>query len=531
MPNAQSPLSSKKTNTIAIIGAGFCGTMAAVHLLRAKSPTPLRIILINRPQKNVQTQGLARGLAYGTNSATHLLNVPAARMSAFADQPDDFLNFLHANKIDADGASFVARRHYGAYLQKTLDDAVAASHHTFEVRHQTVHAIEVAGARYQYQQHQLDVGNGEIIYADRVVLALGNFLPANPPFIDAVLQASPHYIRDPWDSGALDGIDITKPILLIGTGLTMCDVVLSLKSRADAARMPLQPPLQLYAMSRRGLWPQPHREHAAAPTFDSAPPDIFNLATARGYLHAVRTHVRQMADVGHDWRDVIASLRPLTPALWRALPAIEQKRFLRHVKPYWESHRHRAAPEIYKLIAACAERGEIVSISARILGSVIGENLKAVRGELVEPHAPQQNQPLQPLTKQPFDKLRMNGGLLEDSVNDNAISVRYRRRYSTTIEEIRVASIINCTGPSSDLTAEPLLADLQTKGVITADALNLGLEVADDYRVASTSNNVRGIYYVGPMLKARDWEATAVPELREHVAACVAAILKDLAGK
>jgi uncharacterized NAD(P)/FAD-binding protein YdhS len=509
MPNVQSPLAS---NSIAIIGAGFCGTMAAVHLLRAKSPTPLHITLINRPQKNAQTQGLARGLAYGTNSATHLLNVPAGRMSAFADQPNDFLNFLHANQIDADGASFVARRHYGAYLQKTLDDAVAASHHIFEVRHQTVHAIEVTGAR-----HQLDVGDGETIYADRVVLALGNFLPANPPFIDAKLQASPQYIRDPWQDGALESIDITKPILLIGTGLTMCDVVVSLKSRADAAGVPLQ----LHAMSRRGLWPQPHREHTAAPTFDSAPPDIASLATARGYLRAVRAQVRQMA--GHDWRDVIASLRPLTPALWRALPIVEQKRFLRHVKPYWESHRHRAAPEIRKLVAGCAERGEIASISARILGFFVEDTLKAVRGELVEPYAPK--------IKHPFDKLRANGGFLEVPVNDEAITVRYRRRAAATIEEIRVATIVNCTGPSSDLTAEPLLADLQAKGVITADALHLGLEVADDYRAIGINNKSRGIYYVGPMLKARDWEATAVPELREHVKACVAAILKDLASK
>ncbi|HEY4171943.1 MAG TPA: FAD/NAD(P)-binding protein, partial [Rhodopila sp.] len=60
--------------TIAIIGAGFSGTLLSLHLLR-HCPPPIRLVLIERNSQ------FGRGLAYATGNASHILNVPAARMS------------------------------------------------------------------------------------------------------------------------------------------------------------------------------------------------------------------------------------------------------------------------------------------------------------------------------------------------------------------------------------------------------------------------------------------------------------------
>lgn len=473
------------SKTIAIIGGGFCGTMAAVHLLNADLGRSSKIVLINRGHLGSYTHAerpsLARGLAYGTNSPHHLLNVPAARMSAFEDRPDDFLDYLHAHQIEADAHSFVARHHYGAYLEKVLRDAVARANTTFQVQHETVMTINVA----TQQTYSLSFANGQTLQADRVVLALGNFLPAHPAFVNATLAASQCYIRDPWQPGAFDSVDVKKPILLVGTGLTMCDVLTSLKQRADGVNIVPQ----IHALSRRGLMPEAHRPHLnAAPNLANAtPPNIATMPTTRAYLRAVRAQVKKIAAQGGDWRDVVASLRPITPMLWQALPFIEKKRFIRHLKPYWESHRHRAAPTTLKLVAGCAERGEIVSSASRILG------FQFCPGDAT------------------------------------LIDIIHQPRGEAAPETISVAAIINCTGPSTNISAEPLLANLANAGLIRQDALQLGIDVTANYRVFNSDGDAKHhIYYVGPLLKANHWEATAVPELRLHVAACVAACIASL---
>jgi uncharacterized NAD(P)/FAD-binding protein YdhS len=117
---------------VAIIGAGFTGSLLALHLLRRCPRT--RVILIERNRQ------FGRGLAYEPGNDNHLLNVPAGRMSAFHDRPDDFVQWLHReDRRDASGArynasSFVPRRLFGTYVRHLLngelkgDDARATRH-------------------------------------------------------------------------------------------------------------------------------------------------------------------------------------------------------------------------------------------------------------------------------------------------------------------------------------------------------------------------------------------------------------------
>lgn len=450
-------------STIAIIGAGFSGTLTAVHLLRRGLPEGLRVLLVNR-------SGLmARGVAYGTRSESHVLNVPAGRMSAFLDDEDSFVRFARAQDPTVTGGSFVPRRLYGDYLEALLDDAAAAAPAGTSLERIVASVADVSltegGAA-------ADVGlaDGRVLRADRVVFSLGNYAPANPSIEDTHFYGSARYVRDPWRPGALFGVPLSEPVLLVGTGLTMLDVLLSLRARGVEGL--------IHAVSRRALLPQSHRGHGSPPSGELFPPGLSTgPATARGYLHAVRSHVKAMAEEGVDWRDVIASLRSSTPALWQRLDVEERARFLRHVRPYWEVHRHRAAPAAAAALQANLDAGRLVVHAGRIVAMVD-------RGD----HA----------------------------------AVTFRPRGSHTKSTLEVSTVVNCTGPESDTRTldEPLLSALRNRGLLRADPLGLGVETSPDHALIDAEGRASSVlYYVGPFLKASQWEATAVPELRVHALA------------
>ncbi len=458
-------------HTVAIIGAGFSGAVLAARLLRATGRLPMHIALINRSRT---ADGLARGLAYGTQSESHRLNVPAGRMSAFPEAEDDFLRFLAARGINAEGGSFVARRYYGEYLAHTLASAIE---HCTPGQAYSQHGGEVIDLRREGGRSLLHFADGSTLMADQVVLALGNFAPADPHLPDRAFLASPRYIRDPWAPGALAAVE--NPVALIGTGLTMFDVALTLAAES--------PVLTCTAISRRGVLPQPHRHATAAPKFDHAPPAILSgPSTVRAYMRSVRAEVSRLAAQGVDWREVIASLRPITPDLWQRLPDSERARFLRHLRPWWDGHRHRAAPDTAATIHRLTENGQLRMRAARLL------------------------------------EIRDTGGHLQLSI---------RARGSDRVEPLSAGTVINCTGPTSDfrLAGERLLLALQARGQVAQDPLRLGLMVNERLQICDRQGRANEPWYcVGPMLKARDWEAVAVPELRRHVRDLAAEIVNSL---
>lgn len=459
-----------ESRTVVVIGAGFSGTVAAAHLLRQGIGAPLRVVLVNR------SGPVARGVAYGTRSEAHVLNVPAGRMSAFPDDEESFLRFARRHDPAITGGSFVPRHLYGQYLEDVLHSAereaapdTVLEHGVGEVTGFTL-AEDGASAVITF-------ADGHTLAADRVILAVGNYAPADPRVADTTFFASPRYVRDPWVRGALSVVGAEDPVLLIGTGLTTVDIALELRNRGARAT--------LHAVSRRGLLPQPHRTPGAPPSFSHAPPDIESgPATILHYLTSVRRHIRRLAAQGEDWREVIGSLRPITPRLWQRLDVTERARFLRHVRPYWEVVRHRMAPAPATAFTALVETGALKIHQARVAGFELGEEGVAV-------------------TLQP------------------------RGQTETTV--LQVAWVINCTGPNSNLGAlhDPLIDSLQRRQLLCPDPLALGLEISSDLALLdATGNASRVLYYVGPLLKARYWEATAVPELRGH-AAQVARVVGD----
>ena len=444
--------------SIAVIGAGFSGTILAAHLLR-RSQGSLRIYLINRSGR------LARGVAYGTRNSRHVLNVPAGRMSAFAEDENDFLRFAQDRDPNIAGGSFVPRHLYGDYLEHVLLSAQSKSARGTVLAHVADEVLSIDDA--PDNRALVTLAHHTPLMVDRVVIAAGNYPPASPWPPDERFPADPRFVVDPWKPLALDGIAGDRPIAIIGTGLTMVDIAIDLAARGHTGGM--------IAISRRGLLPQPHRHGTTPPAFDHLPPDIMATEpTAAGYLKSVRRHVHRLEREDIDWREVVASLRPVTPDLWRALPLPEKTRFLRHLRPYWEVHRHRMAPELWNSLEALLTSGALEVVPARLTSVVAA---------------------------------------------DDALCLTIRRRERPSPETLRVAALVNCTGPEADVRKlrDPLLSDLLRRGIASADPSGLGLRVDGDYRLIGKGQLVSSILSLtGPLLKGEFWEATAVPELRVH---------------
>jgi uncharacterized NAD(P)/FAD-binding protein YdhS len=96
--------------------------------------------------------------------------------------------------------------------------------------------------------------------------------------------------------------------------------------------------------------------------------------------------------------------------------------------------------------------------------------------------------------------------------------VTYRARGQDAHKTKAFDKIINCTGPSTNLKSinTALIQDLIQNGFIKEDELSLGMQTQDTAVISETGETLDWLSYIGPMLKAAFWEATAVPELRIH---------------
>ncbi|AZD30989.1 FAD/NAD(P)-binding protein [Pseudomonas chlororaphis] len=443
--------------TLVIIGAGFSGTVTAIQFLK-HSPPGVRVILINR------SGTMARGLAYGTNSSEHLLNVPVGNMTALVDEPESFLRFCQRRLSGVLASSFVPRKLYGDYLASMLDVAERSAGDVLLQRLST----EVRSLRPNENGAVVELESGKVLNADQVVLAFGHFAPLDPLNVVPAILAG-RYQQDPWERNRAPA-EIGRPVLLLGAGLTALDVALGFNQTN---------PGPIYMLSRRGLLPLAHRPHRSGITSVVGISEqlLSMLPTASNYLREIRRQVKVAANDGVDWRDLLAALRPATPALWARLPEIERRRFLRHLQPYWDVHRHRVAPETYKRFQDALASGRIKPIAGRI--------------KAMDPGA-------------------------------EGMRVSIQRRGGGRVEQIDVAQVINCTGPNSNLLRvnDPLIVQLRDEGLLQPDPHGLGLCVDERLAVKSAAGVASSwLSYVGPMLKADFWEATAVPELRQSAKA------------
>ena len=444
-------------NTIAIVGAGFCGTVLAANLLRRPPSAATDIILIERGA------AMGRGVAYAVREYPYLLNVPAARLSADSRDPMQFLHFAQRHAPDTDGEDFLPRALYGDYLQEVLSQAEgAAPSHTRLLRiFGDVRRVTRRGAG---QPFAAEFADRPPIQADRVVLALGN-PPARLPPWAATVSEHTAYRHDPWDLPKSLGVE--HSVLIVGNGLTMADVALMLSQEANRAPA-------LHTISRRGLVSLPQSTFRPAAVRADGAAFLACAHSIRRVLAVARELTREIEGSGGDWREVVTFIRHLAPALWRRLPEQEKRRFVRHLQAHWDTHRHRLPPQLASRLTSLRRSG----------------------------------------------KLQVNAGRIDSvTASGEQLRVSWRPRGGGGFATLTVDLIVNATGSdhSLDGTADPLLNSLRTAGLVCADALNLGLRTAR-YGACVDVRGVpsRHLYYLGPMLRADHWEATAATELRDH---------------
>lgn len=444
--------------TIVIVGGGFSGTLVAANLLRRPPAGPTRLILVERAAE------VGRGVAYAARDYPYLLNVPAGRMSANSLAPREFLQFVQRRVPTATAEDFLARALYGEYLEEVLLAAQLSAPSNIRLE---IWRGEVSALR-RIERHlplQVEFADGKRITADDVVLALGNPRPA-PLAAAKAIENHPAYCADPWSHDLQFTRDQT--VLLIGTGLTMADIVNA--AAADPQRIPT-----LHALSRHGLVPP--RQTPFRPEAFRGDGNALLLAAARslrGLTGAVRLLAAEAEKAGGDWREAITFVRNMAPTIWQRMPQRDRARFMRHLRAVWDIHRHRLPPEVLQRIDSLRNNHRLSIHAGHITGF---------------------------------------------TPCDAKLEVTWRSRADGSTQSLRVDQVVNCTGPDYAIarSEEPLWRNLLQCGLCVPDPLGLGLRTGPKGAVID-ANGWPGphLFYVGPMLRADHWEATAVGELRMH---------------
>jgi uncharacterized NAD(P)/FAD-binding protein YdhS len=439
-------MKSDRRVPVAIVGGGASGTILAAQLARRG----VECVLIDGSGR------AGRGVAYSTEEPAHLLNVRAEVMSAWAGEPDHF-----AARFAQEGGrprEFPQRRFYGRYLRELLQQSIDGG---------TVAVVKnTASAATRNGRWQIALEHGSRLEAAALVVATGNQEPAP---LGAFTACGRRFIANPWGEAARNAVADAAAqgshVMSIGTGLTMVDLALSLDAAGHGGRM--------VAVSRRGLIPRAHAD------FQPAPVDIGQVPS--GNLGAMWRWLRQRGgEVG--WRAAVDSLRPHSHALWQSLDTSQQRRFLRHARPWWDVHRHRIAPQVAQTLARMIADGRLEVLAGRIVGA------------------------------------RDAGG---------ALQVDVQRRGSTAARATEAAYVFNCTGPLHAIgrTRDPLLRSLLDAGHIRPDHLGIGIDVDE----RSRASGARRLWALGGLTKGRYWEIIAVPDIREQAAAVAEDIATELA--
>lgn len=444
-------MTEQLSTDVAIVGGGFAGAAVAYHLTHFN---PRLSITVLEPRGS-----LGGGLAYDDNDPAHRINVPATCMSLIPQDDGHFARWIAATGagngdpdiVGRDGALYPQRRVFGQYVAAHLDPLVAAGR-VAHARSRVVSVTKDAGS------WTLATESGSQYRARIVVLATTHPAPDVPAALTA-LGGDPRLVRDALVGGALGGIGSDARVVIVGTGLTMADVVASLDRQGHRGT--------ITALSRRGLRSRGHAAQASEPygDFTRAP------SSASELLRQVRATIREAAGRGLSWHSVIDAVRAHAQIFWPKLSRDDQSRIVRHLRVYWDVHRFRIAPQVEDVLDR-----RVVDGTLRILGA----SLVAAR------------------------------------VTPGNIAIDVRRRGANAVETLDADYIVVTTGPahSKVLSTQRYLAGLADDGHITADHLGLGIACdAESRALASDGTAQPTLFIAGPLARARFGELMGLPQV------------------
>jgi uncharacterized NAD(P)/FAD-binding protein YdhS len=453
---------------IAIIGAGFSGTMLTCHLIKHSSHH-LIISLFDKSKK------FAEGVAYSTINPHHLLNVRAENMSAYPEEPGHLLQWLHTHEttwralhpefltLTLGAKSFVPRMIFGAYIKSLLAEALVAAESKGHVIHCLPYRVDHIDIK-DYHCH-IQYGKGEKLITDAALLAAGSLAPKAFNYEKKLFHSPERFARNVWNPPygnilhpANNDKTAADPVVIIGTGLTMVDTALTLHDKGFAG--------DIISFSRHGHLPAVHQTYPPYPkTWKSEELP----STAFGLLRMCREEIKNATEQGYGWRAVIDSLRPVTNPLWQQLPTREKRLFLKHLASLWNVHRHRMAPESAAILAKMQQSGQL---------------------------------------------RQLKGSIIDADTEGSHLVISYHERGRPGIQSMQASYLLNCTGSEVDVgksAPHELLYRLQEAGYVSVGSLRAGLEYKQLHLKGDGSDY---LFAVGPLLFGTLFETIAVPELR-----------------
>ncbi|HML27265.1 MAG TPA: FAD-dependent oxidoreductase [Hyphomicrobium sp.] len=457
--------------TIAIIGGGLSGAAVAYHLAERSAAAAITVF---EPRDT-----LGAGLAYGTSDPAHRINVPAAKMSLIPGDDRHFIDWVgrtdavsdDPEALAADGNLYVRRSVFGRYVYEHLQPWIANG----RIAHAkaNVNSIERNGGRWRIR-----TSTGLSTFADILVVATTHPLPEVPRVLAQALKGMSRLIANPYDPEALEGVPLDARVTIIGAGLTMADVVASLDRRGH--RGPIT------AISRRGLLPRGHAQqtYQLFGEFARTPP----LSTVE-LLREIRRTIERAQARGVPWQAVIDAVRAQAGLFWPAMPIEERSRLVRHLRPFWDAHRFRIAPQIQNILSRRASEGTFLLSPGTIKGA--------------EAH--------------------------NDRID---LDVLARRASSPTRHEADY--VVITTGPAhgSIIETESHLSTLAQSGWIQADRLGLGILCNVHGRSISRSGDiVEDLLIAGPLARGTFGELMGLPQVTDYALAIAGEVLNELASR
>lgn len=460
---------------IAIIGGGFSAISLSLQLITKGSP-PLSLFICEKRND-------FGGTAYSTCYPWHLLNVRAAQMGADPADPEGFYRWLQNNEnlwrtvdpaykeLSINKNAFLPRKLYHLYLSALFKEIKAtASNKNIQFEMICDHVVDIVEA--PKNELRIIFKNNKFLNCDKVVLATGVRPIKNLPFA----ISSSRYIGNLWEleehrlKQQLFSCNKDSVILIIGTGLTMVDMLTSLDK--------LGYPGKIIALSRHGQLPEVHTENDLPPLGNLD--KILAPKSLLSKLNAFRKELKEINDTGGHWLQLFETLRPNITTLWQQLSIQDKKRFLRHCFSLWNKHRHRMAPENLRLINRLRRQRPL--------------NLEILRGRIL------------------------------DIREENPLKVLYE--HDNTIKTVQADYVYNCTGPDYSLQNcdDPLIQSLMARGWIIPDSLGLGIKSRPNFCVEGPFS--QHIYVMGSLLFGERFETTSVPFIRNHAQEVASQLLR-----
>jgi uncharacterized NAD(P)/FAD-binding protein YdhS len=475
---------SRHVTSIAVIGAGYSGAAFAIHMSRL-APRPVEILLVE-PRARPGT-----GLAHSTGHPDHRLNAADSIHLLYLDRPEHFSNWLRASgALERDPAAsarngriYPRRADFGAYVCQELDRHRDSNPSGSTIRHVSKRAVR---ASIRPGDASISLDDGDTLHAAACVLAVGQGQPQLPDSLRD-LARHPGCVANPWNSEALRAVDPNRDVLILGTGLTAADVIATLARQGHRGGID--------AVSRRGMRPAAHSPFPPSlPRLQGLMQEIPEFVARHGtpdtvakILRALRADIDRLDPARASWHAPFDDVRDASHVLWPNLSTSEQKRFLRHLKPWYDVHRFRIPPQVEEIVAQMVDSRQLAFRRARAL---------SVRQA------------------------------------SQGLAVEFEDHGATSPREAIYSTLINCTGFDSRLASatDPLVRGLAADGLVRASACGLGVDVdADSRAIGIRGACVPNLYVIGPLTGGSLGEASSVPVITRQILQMIPRLIGDLA--